>query len=549
MPIINTLAPPISRRGAKIYSQDALGNAGWMYADIDEYALYIGVPGSVGFGVGVCPPDILPPGFTPLSGYADVNSPNYGNYQYSDGSIMVWVPKFYYRINHNMNPTYPIYTPNDIDIKGVDVFTNRTLAESSGYALHRAFIDGGIEHDGFFVDKFMCSSNTKGTGFIASSIKNGLPLSADASHNPVGGLTSVAGINILASFVTAAKARDGENGLINSNSMFFCQSIFINSALAMLSLAHGQSSNGTANCAWWSSTTTNFPKGNNNNALKDSNDVTVIYQSDGFSNCGKTGSGSLFSKTTHNGQNCGVADLNGNLWEALIGITSIVTSKNITGATRSNPCVITVNNHGYSTNRIIQINSILGMTQLNDKLYTITVIDINTFSLNGVDSTLYTPYTSGGSVSVGEYYISKESTSVKTFTSGNTLATDHWGVTGVGILMELIEIPHLAASGGTSSSLLFGNGVNQVLSSNISGNEYKLSGCGLPKSSLGISSGGTDLFGRDFFSQYFRDQCCVLGCGRWLSGSNAGVWGRHFIYARNTSSNYVGFRLACYPLV
>ena len=37
---------------------------------------HIGTPGAAGFGVGICP--ALPAGFTPLPGYADVASSNYG---------------------------------------------------------------------------------------------------------------------------------------------------------------------------------------------------------------------------------------------------------------------------------------------------------------------------------------------------------------------------------------------------------------------------------------------------------------------------------------
>ena len=44
--------------------------------------------------------------------------------------------------------------------------------------------------------------------------------------------------------------------------------------------------------------------------------------SDGYSNCGKTGSANFFARTTNNGQASGVADLNGNMWEVNTGLTS-----------------------------------------------------------------------------------------------------------------------------------------------------------------------------------------------------------------------------------
>jgi hypothetical protein len=69
---------------------------------------------------------------------------------------------------------------------------------------------------------------------------------------------------------------------------------------------------------------TNFPKGNNNNALGDAQDGTIAYVWDGnatYAGCGKTGSANFFSKTAHNGQNCGVVDLNGLVSEISPGLT------------------------------------------------------------------------------------------------------------------------------------------------------------------------------------------------------------------------------------
>jgi hypothetical protein len=68
--------------------------------------------------------------------------------------------------------------------------------------------------------------------------------------------------------------------------------------------------------------TANFPKGCNNNALGDSNDASISYVSDGYSNCGKTGSANFAAKVSHNGQLSGVMDLNGNMWEINLGLTS-----------------------------------------------------------------------------------------------------------------------------------------------------------------------------------------------------------------------------------
>jgi hypothetical protein len=250
----------------------------------------------------------------PMPGCRTVGHDNYGNYQFTDGSIMCWIPKFYYKI-----------TTLAIDIKGIDTYATTALANAAGYALHRAFIDGGAEKSGFFVDKYMVSKVANGTGYTAASIKNGLPLSAAAAHNPFSGCSG--GANYYYSAIDLAHRRDGVNGAVNASSIFFCCSQFVRAALAMLSMAHGQASTSTTNCAWYHATY-NYPKGCNNNAMKDVDDTTVVWETDGYPNCGKTGSagygggaGNVFAKSTHNGQNCGVADLNGLMYEIAIGVT------------------------------------------------------------------------------------------------------------------------------------------------------------------------------------------------------------------------------------
>lgn len=426
----------------------------------------IGTPAVQGFGVGACPSGSLPSGFSALTGSADPTSDNYGNYQFQDGSIMVYIPKFYYRIGHVNNPTYGTYGLNSIDVKSIYDYTTRAAAEAAGYALHRVFIDGGAEKDGFFFDKYRASKNAWGTGYIASSIQNGNPISTHSAHNPIADLTACAG-NYYYETINAAHARDGVDGAVNASSIFQVASRFQHSALAILSMAHGQASSATTYCAWYDATY-NFPKGCNNNALGDTNDGTVSYTSDGYSNCGKTGSGTPFAKTTHNGQNCGVADLNGLMPEISLGVTR--------------------------------------------------------------DST--------------NFYVAKEATSMKDFTSGNSTATDHWGATGIAAMMETLTIPYITGNDGW---IRFGNSTNQVLAEDTSGNSWKLTGLGIPETSSGLSAGGTNLFGVDGLYRYLRDELCLCSCARWNHGSDAGVWAVCWRSSRAHSCDFVGFRAACYP--
>jgi len=266
----------------------------------------IGIPGAQGFGVGVCP--VTPSGYTRLYGTTDPVSDNYGNYQYADGSIVVWVPAFCYKWGTGANDL----AINAIDIKPYSAFGSASAAAALGYAVHRAFYDGGAIQPGFFVDKYLASNN----GGIASSLKNGIPIASGAGRGTVFSDLNGAPANNYGGALAAARTR-GAN--------FFCCTRFIQAALALLSYAHARAATSSAYCAWYDAAgVTNFPKGANNNALGDTNDAAILYVSDGsaYPACPKTGSANLFSRTTHNGQNSGVCDLNGCIWQITPGLTS-----------------------------------------------------------------------------------------------------------------------------------------------------------------------------------------------------------------------------------
>ena len=290
----------------------------------------IGTAGQQGFGVGIAPS--IPANFAALYGTTDPASDAYGNYQYSDGSIMVYVPAFYYKYGTGANG----FALNVVDVKPFSYYADVATANAAGYALHRAFYNGGTIRPGFFVDKYYCSKTGSGT---ASSVKNGIPL-ASALRGGLAGtnFASLTGApaDTFAGTIAAAKTR---------GSTFFPMARYQRAALALLANAHGSAASGTTYCAWYSSGSTNFPKGCNNNALGDTNDATLAFLDDGTAtNCCKTGSANFFSKTTHNGQNCGVADLNGTIYGIEpFGLTSngsnffvLKTSVDVTTITASN---------------------------------------------------------------------------------------------------------------------------------------------------------------------------------------------------------------------
>lgn len=503
------------------------------WASLDAYIRSLG-PGGPGFGVAPYT-GALPAGFSEMTGTRTLGHDNWGNYTYSDGSVMCWIPAFVYRIGDAANPTYGAHGANSIDVKMLTYFGDESAANSAGYALHRAFYDGGSVQPGFFVDKYLCSNNS-GT---ASSIALGNPLSTAAAHNPLSGLTG-APANTYAGTIAAAKTR---------GSRFFVATRYIHTALALLSVAHAQASSSTTNCAWYSAGSTNFPKGNNNNALADANDTSVTFTSDGYGggNSAKTGSASNLAKTAHNGQACGVVDLNGNMWEVSLGVTSIVTTPAISAATQANPVQVTTSTpHGRTTGDQVLITGVVGMTQLNDRMFTVTVVDATRLTLDGVDGTGFTAWSSGGAVRGGTLYAWNTSTAARDITGGNTLATDAWGATGVAAHSSVIVPTFRTDYPNNSATQRYGNGTNQVISSATSGDDWVRAGLGMPAAATGISSGGTALFGTDYFYQYQANELCPIAGGAWSDSSTAGVWASFWSNARTHSFPSVGFRAASY---
>lgn len=545
----------------------------------------IGVPGTAGFGVGICPS--LPAGFTPLPGSTDPLSANYGNYQHSDGSVMCWIPAFYLRLGHPANPTYAAYGANSIDTQPLSAYPSEAEANADGYYLHRAFVNAGANQLGFLRDKYDCSLN----GNIASSIANAMPMVSGpvsmAATAMVAGAqytvltvgttdyTLVGGTNVVGARFTATGPAAGTGtvsqqvgflgatangqtptniyaGAINAarsrGAKFVPETVFMADALSRLTEAHAQASTSSTYCAWHDTTgVKNFPKGNNNGALKDIDDASVTFTSAGvaaYTAFALAGSGAPFAKTTHNGQACGITDVAGNIWKINPGMTCIAAAKAITGATQTNPVQLTIAAHGYTTGRPAMITGVVGMTQLNDKLYKLTVIDANTVSLDGVDGTAFTAYASGGSCTTGQFYVLKPSVDVAALTSGATLATDHWGATGVAANFDPIELNFATNYPGNGFAQRFGNGANAVFDwSTPAGRALAMAG--MPAAG-GVSVAGSNLMGLDYYGQYIRDQLCVISRGGWDNATRAGSRARYLYDYRANAYNYTGFAASRY---
>jgi hypothetical protein len=80
-------------------------------------------------------------------------------------------------------------------------------------------------------------------------------------------------------------------------------------------------------------------------------------------------------------------------------------AKVITGITAANPAVVTSNAHGYTSGDWIKLADIEGMTELNGRTASVTVLNANTFSLKdpltgaNIDATAYDAWTAGGTAS------------------------------------------------------------------------------------------------------------------------------------------------------
>ncbi len=72
------------------------------------------------------------------------------------------------------------------------------------------------------------------------------------------------------------------------------------------------------------------------------------------------------------------------------------TSQNITAVTQANPAVVTITSHTFTNGDRIFVSGVAGMTQLNNREFTVANATTNTFELSGIDSTGFDAYTSGG---------------------------------------------------------------------------------------------------------------------------------------------------------
>lgn len=79
---------------------------------------------------------------------------------------------------------------------------------------------------------------------------------------------------------------------------------------------------------------------------------------------------------------------------------TMASAKTITAATNANPCVMTSTAHGYATNDEILLTT--SWEDATDSVYKITVIDANSFSVSGLDTTNTSFFAPGSGVGTAQ---------------------------------------------------------------------------------------------------------------------------------------------------
>lgn len=330
------------------------------YGYADEFKYTIGLPGLMGFGVGCCPPELLPPDMAPLPGTEDRFSANYGTYIHlPSASIMAFVPA------HFMD----VQTPGNIDAPAYGTKVVISSTQTGNLVLPKAFQNDGNDLAGVFVDKYQ-GSNCLADGSGLPNHTNGpggTPLTGGVFasrplHWPVSAVTKDSGgtdfnspfslCNSTALNGAATTPSDNLGGvwaLCKSRGADFAPlALWIRSQLAFLSLAHAQAlldTNGdpiagaTTNAAWMD-VTPYAPKGNNSGGADVNKTSLQFARTDinGHNGSGWAGRGNraftgaaqisgaaAVEHTTHNGQLSGIVDFGHNQWDTCPGLTTVGT--------------------------------------------------------------------------------------------------------------------------------------------------------------------------------------------------------------------------------
>ena len=507
------------------------------YGYADEFKYTIGLAGLMGFGVGCCPPELLPADTAPLPGTEDRFSPNYGTYIHlPSASIQCFIPAHYMDVQSPGNTNAPFY--------GSKIVISST--QSGDAVLPKAFQNNGGNLAGVFVDKYQGSNcRPDGSGLPNSTTGNpgelpnaGGIFASRPLHWPVSGVAidgtlnspfSLCDSDALNTAITVAPTDnlDGAWQLCKTRGAVFApMPIWVGSQIAFLSLAHAQAlldgsgvpiAGATTNAAWMD-VAPYAPKGNNNNG-SDVNKTSLQFgRTDVAGNVsGRAGRdhraftgaawiGSVLTPavehTTHNGQLSGIVDVNGNQWDSTPGLTAVGTGA---GDFRLFPA----SGDWTATSSNTSITSEAGVISLAGAP-TVNATDV-------VDGTLYRVLTVGTTdwTTVGA--------------SANTVGTVFTAAgapgTGDGTAAAIDEGLWWASGNVTNFLVAHADGTFHPSSEFTDATLRAMTECLLPRElGTSLSSPGANIFGGDrFFSALVSNLLPRVG-GSWSNGAAAGVF-------------------------
>ena len=474
------------------------------YGYADEFKYSIGLAGLMGFGVGCCPPELLPSDMALLPGTEDRFSANYGTYIHvPSASIQCFIPAHFVDVQAPGNTDAPFF--------GSKIVIGSS--QTGNGVLARPFRDGGSSLAGVFIDKYQGSNclpdgsglpnQTNGpggtplTGGIFASRPLHWPVSPIAESGTLYSPFSLCNSTVLnGAATTPANNMGGIWALCTTRGTEFLPCpLWTYTQIGYLALAHAQAlldgngapiSGATTNAAWMD-VAPYAPKGNNSSGADvnktslqfDRTDLTghtsgwAGQSNRAFTGAARISGAAAVEHTTHNGQISGIADVNGNQWGIAPGLTS-VTSGMSAGGYRMLP-----------------------------------------------DSIAWSTIASNANIRSAAGLISLAAESAPAADDG---------------------IWHTAANAWTYLQADAGGTFHDDLA-NASATLKAMTECGIPRE-LGttVTQVGTNHFGGDGFNRSHTADCLPRVGGNWNESAIAGVFARHIGSAPSSAANLTGAR-------
>jgi hypothetical protein len=131
----------------------------------------------------------------------------------------------------------------------------------------------------------------------------------------------------------------------------------------------------------------------------------------------------------------------------LFGRTSTIgstTPSSLSGISQANPGVFTTTGaHGLTVGQLVTITNVVGMTQVNGNIYVVNTTPLTTtftviFQGSVLNTSSYTAYTSGGTVTGSSTGVAEEITTAGTLTLTGTTLTGTGASTGKAIAVAIV---------------------------------------------------------------------------------------------------------------